>query len=325
MLDRLPNDVDKSEGSLIYNALAPAAYNNAQVFLALDDYLELFFGDGAADEYLDKKVSNDGLTRKLATYAERKIITSGSVEIGTRWSLNETTYVITKIIDNNTYIAICEQAGIIGNSYSGLLEALDNVGDITATLLDIITPGTDNESDENLRNRWKSFLQNPSTSGNKNHYLAWAKEVSGIGYAKVFPRWNGVNTVKLTILTEDKTAVSDTKLQEVKDYIEDRRPPGADVTVVSASEKSIDINVKVTLSSSATVEMAKADIESNIKQYFNNIAFSELVVRYTKIGEAILNSSYITDYENLTISNLTGNIQLTEEEIPVLGALNVTE
>lgn len=324
MLNRVTDDVDKREGSLIYNALAPAAYHLSQAYFTLDNYLDLFFKDSAVGEYLDKKASDYGLARKQATYAVRKIATSGTIEIGSRFALNDTTYKTTELISTNVYKALCEQSGIIGNIYSGQLEAIDSVGDITATLTDIISLALDEEADDSLRERLDSFLKNPATSGNKNHYITWSKEINGIGYARVFPRWNGVNTVKVALLTNDKASVSETKVQEVKSYIEDRRPPGADVTVQSALEKSIDVNVKITLSANSTLELAKTDIESNIKQYFKDITFNDLIVRYTKIGEAILNSSYITDYENLTISNLTSNIQLTEEEFPVLGALTIT-
>ena len=42
MLSRVPNDVDKREGSIIYDALAPCAYHLAQTYFQLRHYMDLF-------------------------------------------------------------------------------------------------------------------------------------------------------------------------------------------------------------------------------------------------------------------------------------------
>lgn len=324
MLTRVTNDVDKRVGSVIYDALGPCAYYLAQAYYNLDIYVDMFFGITAEGEYLDKKVADYGITRKAATYAVRKINTTGVIDIGTRWGIDGIAYEITDIITSGSvYEGTCETAGEIGNTYTGELENIDNVPSVTATLGDAIVEGSDEETDTDLRSRMFSLVQNPATSGNKNHYIAWAKEVPGIGYAIVTPRWDGINTVKLTLLTDSKETVSPAKLTEVAEYIEERRPPGADVTVVSAAEKSIDIRVGITLANGSTEEEALSDIIENITQYFYDITFIESIVRYVKIGEAILSSDNIIDYENLTINNLTGNIQLATGEFPVLGAITL--
>ena len=105
MLNQVANDVDKREGSVIYDALAPCAYHLAQIYFGLDFWIDLVSGDTAVGEFLDRVVADYGLTRKPATYAVRKITTSGPVDIGTRWGLNDTTYVITELISTNMYKA----------------------------------------------------------------------------------------------------------------------------------------------------------------------------------------------------------------------------
>ena len=47
MLDRVPSDVDKREGSVIYDALAPCAYFLAQQDFQLDNFIDLVFPDTA--------------------------------------------------------------------------------------------------------------------------------------------------------------------------------------------------------------------------------------------------------------------------------------
>ena len=43
MMDRVPNNIDKREGSIIYDALAPAAVELAQMYIELDVILNETF------------------------------------------------------------------------------------------------------------------------------------------------------------------------------------------------------------------------------------------------------------------------------------------
>lgn len=79
MLDRVTSDVDKREGSVIFDALAPAAYFLADQFFQLGNFIDLVLPDTAVGEYLDRAVSGYGVSRKPANVAVRKIeINSGN-------------------------------------------------------------------------------------------------------------------------------------------------------------------------------------------------------------------------------------------------------
>ena len=54
MLDRVAADVDKREGSIIYDALAPCAAELAQLYIQLEQFLNECFADTAGREYLIK-------------------------------------------------------------------------------------------------------------------------------------------------------------------------------------------------------------------------------------------------------------------------------
>ena len=41
MLERIPNDIDKRPGSIIYDALAPCAYHLAQTYFQLNHFIDL--------------------------------------------------------------------------------------------------------------------------------------------------------------------------------------------------------------------------------------------------------------------------------------------
>ena len=52
MLDKIPDTEDKREGSIIYDALAPAAAEMAQMYLVLKNNIDLVFVDTAVEELL---------------------------------------------------------------------------------------------------------------------------------------------------------------------------------------------------------------------------------------------------------------------------------
>lgn len=323
MLSRITNDVDKREGSPIYMAIAPCAYKLAETYFMLDNFVDLFFIDTAIGEYLDRICKGYGIERKRATKALRWVSTDGMINIGTRFALRDTTYVIVNKISNTEYIAECEQVGSVGNLYNGKLDNIENIG-VTATLTDIVSTGTDTETDEGLRNRLYVKIQLPSTSGNINDYLNWALKVEGVGNARVFPLWNGPGTVKVVIVDSDME-IDSTLETKVYDYIETVRPIGADVTVTSPSALNIDIAANVQLDGSKALAEVLTDFESKLREYFKSVVFKDTSISYARIGSLLLDIQGVRDYTNLLVNSGTGNISIGEEEIPVLNDVSLSE
>ncbi|WP_410177082.1 baseplate J/gp47 family protein [Thermoclostridium stercorarium] len=324
MLSRVPSDVDKREGSVIYDALAPVAFKLAEMYFQLQNFLDLVSGDTAVGEYLDRVVADYGITRKPATKAVRKIVTSGPVDIGTRWGIEGTTYVITEKISDTEYKAECEQYGSIGNHYSGQLDNIDNISGVTAVLADIIVSGEDEETDDNLRARFFSQVRSASTSGNIYDYKKWALEVPGCGGAKVFPLWNGPGTVKVLVVDENMEIDPDLPAT-VYDHIEAVRPIGASVTVESPQEKVINISADVYLDGSDTLENVQVKFAALIAEYLKSLTFEVYTVSYAKIGSLLLSVPGVADYSNLLVNGGNENIAIGEEEMPILGTVTLTE
>jgi uncharacterized phage protein gp47/JayE len=324
MLSRVPNDVDKREGSIIYDALAPCAFQLAQTYFNLNNFIDLVSGDTAVGEYLDRVVADYGITRKPATYAIRQINTSASVSVGTRWGLDDTTYIITELVSTNVYKAQCEQLGDMGNAYSGILQNIDNVGGVTATLTSILAPGEDEETDDNLRARFYNQIQTPSTSGNADNYKKWALEVPGCGDAKIFPLWNGNGTVK--VLVVDENMGIDVNLSTtVYNYIETVRPVGATVTVESPTSKVIGITANVVLDGSKTLADVQTAFIAAVTAYLRETVFDIYSVSYARIGSLLLAIDGVQDYNTLLVNGGTANITILDTEMPLTGAITLTE
>ena len=69
MLDRVPNTVDKREGSVIYDALAPAAAEMAKAYIELDVIMDETFVDTASMQYLMMRCRERGVPIQPATEA----------------------------------------------------------------------------------------------------------------------------------------------------------------------------------------------------------------------------------------------------------------
>ncbi len=323
MLESVTSDVDKREGSIIYDALAPCAYELAQNYFMLNNFIDLVFSDTAVGEYLDRKVADFGLSRKQATKAIRKITTDKVVDIGTRWAIEAVTYKIIELITTGQYKAECEQYGDIGNTYTGALQSIDNVSGVTANLTDIIATGQDEETDENLRIRFYNRVQMPATSGNAYHYRQWALEVEGVGDCKVYPLWDGPGTVKVLIVDSSRD-IDSTLKPLVFEHIETVRPIGATVTVDSPTTKIVSATATITLDGSKTSQEVLNAFTAKLSDYLNSTVFKTYSISYAMIGSLLLTTEGVSDYENLLINGATANITIADTEIPVMGTVTLS-
>ncbi|MNC18733.1 Baseplate J-like protein [compost metagenome] len=152
-----------------------------------------------------------------------------------------------------------------------------------------------------------------------------------MGRAKAFPLWNGPGTVKIALLGADMTPPDPSIVESVQTYIdptqdgkgEGMAPIGTVVTVVGATPKPIHVSVNVVLASGATLAQVKEQIESGLTDYLADLAFSDSIVRYTRIQGIILGIPPVIDYSNLTVNGGTANIQTAEDQVPVVGTVTV--
>lgn len=341
MLARIPDDMDKREGSVIYDALAPAAAELAQMYVELDLNLNLVFPDTSTDEYLDRGVAWSGIVRKESVAAQFRGVFYNAqnalmdVPIASRYSIDDLNYVVRSRLSLGQFVVECETKGAIGNQNMGTMIPIDFVqGLARAELNELLVSGEDTESDAVLYDRYQDKVTEPVTSANKNQYRVWAREVSGVGDAKVFPVWDGPGTVKVVILGTDKRKPSEAVVEAAQQYIdptqdghgEGAAPIGPIVTVVGANEVLINVSVSVQLARDATVDDVRDQLEASITAYLEDLAFSETdtLVRITRIANFILDIPPVIDYQDLTLNDGIGNIQVPADAVAVLGAVTVT-
>lgn len=358
MLGRLPNDLDKSEGSFLWDAQAPAAYLLSEAALWAQELLRRGFASTAASEdaafrseELDLRAAEHGVARRGATASEGAVTFTGeagrTVPIGTTVASPsdagsdeasteyETTAAVT--LDNSgrgsapVRAVIAGRAGNVPNGAISLLS--DAVPGVTGVInAAATTGGADIESDMSLLERFYAKVRNQGTSGNKAQYMQWAGEVPGVGASRVIPLWKGPGTVGIYLLDNDKRAASASIVSAVQQVIdptqdgqgEGAAPAGPIVTVMPAEEVAIHIEVTPTLASGATAADVKRQIEEGVTSYLKQLAFRDPLVRYTRIAAILLDIPPLIDYVDLKVNGTSDrNIEVKAHQVAVLGTVTV--
>lgn len=322
--------VDKREGSFVNNMVSPVSVEFAKHYIELDNILSIMFLEGATGEYLDKKVNDFAVYRKTGTNAYGTIQVEGSV--GTYIPKNSIVlsqselefYTLADIwldegINHIEVISseVGEKYNIIASSIDKFKSKVNGIESITNE--NEFTGGTNRETDEELIERFFEIIRRPATSGNIYHYEQWAKEIDGINQARVKPLWNGNGTVKV-IVSNDNDIVPDDVLQACKDYIEEVRPIGANVTVITPSALELNIKANIEVINGYDATKVKLEVENNILEYLKTC---DSEVTYTKIASCIGKVVGVEDYNTLLLNNSTSNISFNDEQIPKLKSLEL--
>ena len=332
MLDNMTNDIDKREGSFVSNMVSPVGVEFAKYYIELDNILSIMFLEDATNEFLDKKVYDFGIYRKMGTSARGTIKVTGTngtfIPKGSEvlsqgelvfYTLNDSW------IENEEAIIEVEASNvgvdfnIIANSIDKFAKKIDGVSSVTNE--EEFKEGTDTETDEELRERFFEIIRRPATSGNIYHYEQWAKEIDGINQARVKPLWDGNGTVKV-IVSNNNNVVEDEIVKKCQEHIDKVRPVGADVTVITPTKLDITVSANIYIEDGFDATQAKIDFETNLREYLKNCTDT---VIYTRIASCLGSVEGIKDYTDLTVNGGTVNIKYDDEKLPIVKSINLSE
>lgn len=336
LLDKIPASFYKEEGSIFFDVMSVIAEENIKTLAILKEIFLNSFGLTAKGEFLDWKCSEIGIERKQGIKASGvlKFVGNNGVFIpnNTIVLCDELQYITLKDTTiNNTREALVEvEAFEIGSRYNVLENTINKLGTPISGIESVTNEnkfinGTDIEDDDTLRKRYLDKVKEQATSGNAYHYKQWALSIKGIGQAKVYPLWNGAGTVKVIVVSSTGTNVEENKLEEVRAYIEEKRPIGATVTVVNARPKVINVSVTIQKNILIDLEVIKQQLKLQLNEYFSNINLNGGKVSYGKVSAILFETNGIQDYSNLRLNNTLDSINVNEDEIVILGevVLNV--
>jgi len=337
MLDRVPDTLNKREGSIIYDALAPAAVELTLAYMQFDMILNEAFGDTASREYLIRRAKERGLEPEPATHAILKgEFTPSNIDVlNKRFNLGSLNYVVTELISPGVYKVQCETAGTIGNQSLDDIIPIDYIEGLeTARLTEVLIPGEDEEDTEAFRQRYFASFSEKSYGGNITDYLTKTNSLPGVGSTKVTPLWDGGGTVKLTILDSSFNKATPTLIDFVQNAIDPSpqgegwgiAPIGHIVTVDTVEEVTVDIAATITFDTGYSWAALQAQAIATLEEYMLELrqdwaSQGNLIVRIAQIETRLLAIEGILDISGTTINGVASNLTLSTYQIPVLGSV----
>lgn len=350
-LSKVPDNVDKREGSIIRDALSPCCYEAAKHILYLADIIEQTYIETANGLWLDGRVIEGGITRDPATYAKKLGVFKTQLDEPCQISIGQSFSTVGDTILNYTavqvyanedgdvvpgsYVMQCNTVGSVGNSYIGRIVPNDYIEKLaSAEITTLLYPGEEEESDDSLRERFLANLMKTAFGGNIAQYRQWAKEIPGIGGVQVYPVWAGGGTVKLSIIDTDYNSCSSEFCQTILEKFDPENsggetglglgiaPIGHKVTVSTPLPRTINVSGKITLLPGYKLETLMPDIKATLENYllFLRKAWENsddennysVTVYLGRINFAILNVKGVSSAYELKLNETDTDIKLTE-------------
>lgn len=353
-LSRVSGDVDKRQGSVIYDALAPACAELCQAYIQLDRVIDETFADTASREYLIKRAKERGLELYSATYAIVLADLKGNFKLngGERFNLDEVNYFYIGEKEGEYYKLKCETAGGEGNNSYGSLIPIDNISGLeSAEVVELFYAGEEEEETESFRKRYFASFESQAFGGNITDYKEKMQKLNedstitnngGIGGVKVYPVWNGGGTVKLVFTDKGYGKPSDSLVNLVQTAVMPTERPhegvgfapiGHNVTVEGVGVATVNINVSITFKTGYSWEDVKEYVLSAVEEYFSELRrgwceeTDAIQVKRTFISVAIINGDKlgcIDNIKSITLNGAENDLKLDVNEIPMRGDFIVT-
>jgi uncharacterized phage protein gp47/JayE len=355
MLLRVTEQVNKREGSLIRTALSAAAWAIEGLYIELIDVQKQAYGITATGEYLDMKAEERGVYRIAATstVAEMKA-NLNTLPIGFQIAdSNSYTWNITSEVISGpdsaglyTYYITCQTAGEIDTPIGSLQPLSFYAGLTTAFFGDVVSPGTNTETDAALRQRYEESMVEIAFAGNVDAYrekiLSTTFDLSGVGALvgalQVYPTTDRIGqarggNVKVWILNSDLGVASNALVQAVQNEICPMyngvstgdgfgwAPIGANVHIMTAtSTPTLSIDIYVTLSSSATYDAVREKIANNLALYIQTLkqSWGTQVASRSDSANLVVREAFI-----YAASLVEGVVDVTNVELYKNGVLSV--
>ena len=356
VLEEAPEDIDTRQGSIFFDAVSAVTIKIAKLYSDLNLVVDMTTVARATGDALDVKAGEYGVERNAATPARYYVDFDGTIpDEGERFFTDELFFALRRDKVNQILYLEAEEAGTAGNAVLKGTMALP-VGNVkglnSAAFGAVYEYGADIEDDESLRNRVQNKISGPAENGNKAHYKLWCEEVGGIGRARVYPLWNGPNTVKAVLVDAAGKPCSPTKVTEVQNYVDPASKGytaevngktyvvgdglgegvasiGAHFTAVAAEALTVEVSFSAELGKNYTVDAATAEAREKIGESIEGLCVKALdtdgvIVRRTTVGAILSELDCIVDYGNLLLNGKEENICPADDEIPVLGEVNIT-
>lgn len=361
-MEKVPADVDRRVGSIIYDTIASVAV--PLLFMALEGaqidqatYIESSYG-----EYLDLRVAEKALTRYPATKAikrarfTRNDEPATNIPADTRFSAIDNddglTYKVLNQIEDTPgdYLVECEVEGTVGNLYYGSLMPISYIDTLSsAEIIADYQEARDVESDNDLRQRYLDVYKRSSFGGNVSQYDEEVKKLDGVGEVQVYRAYPSSGHVTLSVVGPGYRKISTDLIKTLQDTIDPTinnqqgtglgiAPIFHKVHVTTPTEQIIPISFTLQVDNGYTIEQLRALISEKIEEYFSQLRKEwgvldttthsyNLTIYTTRLIVALLGITGITNVTDIRINGAVGDYSLVEtgeqQMLPILGTVTI--
>ena len=303
-----------------------ALASEVQSLLAQADWvLDQSFPQTAVGQYLDYHAEARALTRLPAAKAAGVLrfsapsaaVTSGGVRF-------ETTEKAT-LAKGETYVdvpASAVEAGASGNAIAGAIHLMSvyPVGITQCTNPEAFSGGSDEESDEKLRERVLESYKRLPNGANAAFYEQEAMSFPNVAAAKAVGRARGIGTVDVYVSTH-AGAPDEKLLGEIEAVLQKKREIAVDVEVKAPTEKTVNMSAELTAEQGWTMQEITDAATAALQAYFTGERLGEAV--YTAKLASILYG--VEGVKNCHLLTPDEDVSVSATELPVLGTVTITE
>lgn len=209
-----------------------------------------------------------------------------------------------------------------GNAIAGAIHLMSvyPVGITQCTNPEAFSGGSDEESDEKLRERVLASYKRLPNGANAAFYEQEAMSFPNVAAAKAVGRARGIGTVDVYVSTH-AGAPDEKLLGEIEAVLQKKREIAVDVEVKAPTEKTVNMSAELTAEQGWTMQEITDAATAALQAYFTGERLGEAV--YTAKLASILYG--VEGVKNCHLLTPDEDVSVSATELPVLGTVTITE
>lgn len=317
-------DLDKREGSIFFDTIAPFSKEIAKKYLLLDKIRLEAFANTQSGEYLQKRAKESLIERKEGTYAQFLTKFNINIPIGTILKGSKYTYKVIEKVSDLMFIVECQTIGTNGNAFIESLKPTTYIEGFTfANMLSLHVTGTDLEPLEEFRKRYFDTYIDQFFTGSVTEYKELLLSFDEVNKAKAYYD-EDENVLTFVLLHKDDLVFKDATLYDIKNCI--NVPINQKLELQSVKFQKIDIKYVFQYDTGYQNEDIYDDVIEKIDTYFLDLSrtFSdeeEIIVRKSQMEILGLSIKGVKDVISVEINGGSYNITLDTNCIPTKGVV----
>lgn len=350
MMDKLPDDIDKTEAGFPWDFTRPTAIISSELLeFYIPEAIKLMFPQWSSGEWLDYLATMARISRKAPNFASARVLIEGVpgtvILAGSVFSTRSTdteesiefATIESCVLNEEGQGSVLVQAMVAGkgsnvNANTITLMSVPIEGITSITNPERATGGTEEETDDELRERIIETNSNSDTSyiGNNADYKRWAESVPGIGTAVIAEEWDGPETVKIVVIDSNGDPANQTLQNNVYNYImapdsplERLAPPNTILTVSAPTLIHISYSIaEISLKSDYELETVLEEFKTRLSGYYKTVN-DDKEVKFNWVHSILTNTPGVEDFKGLLLNGEKNNIPIDKTEYPFTEAVMV--